>query len=113
MHDVRVQITSLIMTNRLKNFPKALLQKPRVTNYCKYKFHSSNIFSDQFLRKPNHDNVSIQNKNLKGFWKSCLTVLSSIALLKRSFTRANQKPFIVFYEQRTLTGYHEQIKSRK
>ena len=91
----------LIMTNRPKSFQnsstfetgqsdflKATLavlkvsfkkEKPRVLNYCKYKFYDNSIFREQFLTKVNHFTVSKQDNSFKGFQEKCLKVLNSMA----------------------------------
>ena len=69
-------------------------QKPRVLNYCNYKFFNDTLFRYQVLNKLINSNFQISNKGLKHFKDTCLSVVNTIALLKRKFIRANQATFI-------------------
>ena len=69
-------------------------KKPRVLNYCNYKFLNNTVFRDQLLNKLMNSNMQISDKDLKYFKETCLSVVNTIALLKSRFIRANQAPFI-------------------
>ena len=61
--------------------------KPKVINYC------NTLFRDQVLNKLRDSNLEINDKDLKNFKETCLSVINTIVLLKSRFIRANQAPF--------------------
>ena len=69
-------------------------QKSRVLNYRNYKFFNNTLFRDQVLNKLRNSNLQISDKDLKHFKETCLSIVNTIAPLKRRFIRANQAPFI-------------------
>ena len=88
---------SCTFETRLSDFHKMTLtvlksffakSKPIDLNYRNYKVFNNTLFRDQVLNK--QINLQINNKGLKPFKETCL----SAGLLKSSFVRANQAPFI-------------------
>ena len=69
-------------------------QKPRVLNYCNYKFFNNTLSRDQALNELRISNLQISNKDLKHFKETFLSVVNTTAPLKNRFIRANQAPFI-------------------
>ena len=81
----------MTLTVLKSSFPK---QKPRILNYCNYKFFNNTLFRDQVLHELINSNLQISDKDLKHFKETCLSVVNTIAPLKSRFIRANQAPFI-------------------
>ena len=95
-HNKLAQITGLsdfhkmTLTVLKSSFAK---QKSRVLIYCNYKFFNNTLFRDQVLNKLRNSNLQISDKDLKHFKETCLSVVNTIAPLKRRFIRVNQAPF--------------------
>ena len=81
----------MTLTVLKSSFPK---QKPRILNYCNYKFFNNTLFRDQVLHELINSNLQISDKDLKHFKETCLSAVNTIAPLKCRFIRANQAPFI-------------------
>ena len=80
----------MILTVLKSSFVK---QKTRVLIYRNDKFFNNTLFRDQILNKLRNSNLQISNKDLKHFKETCLSVVNTIAPLKRRFIRVNQAPF--------------------
>ena len=91
-------------------------QKPRVLNYCNYKFFKNSLFGDQVLSELSHSILQINNKDLKQFKETCLLIQNTIASLKSIFIRANQAHFVNKEIQRAVVvrsrRQNEFLKSR-
>ena len=69
-------------------------QKPWVLNYHNYKFFNNTLSGDQVLNKLRKSYLQINDKGLKHFKETCLSVANTIALLKSMFIRTYQATFI-------------------
>ena len=94
---------SCTLENGLSDFHKMTLtalkssfakQKPRILNYCNYKFSSKTLFRNQVLNNLINSNLQISDKGLKHFKETSMSVVNTIAPLKSRFIRANQAPFM-------------------
>ena len=65
-------------------------------------FTTTSSSENNFFSKLSNENLSKQDNSLERFQNTCLTVLNSIAPLKREFIRANQTPFMNKELQQTI-----------
>ena len=57
-------------------------QKPRVLNYCSYKFFTNTFFRDKVINKRRNSNLQLSDKDLKHFKETCLSVEINALLRK-------------------------------
>ena len=119
----------LIVTNRSRSFQSSCTSKlgsltsrkfgtfakpkPRVLNYCNYKFFNSALFRDQVLNKLRNSNLQISDKDLKRFKETFLSIVNTIAPLKSRFRQANQAPFINNGIQRVRSNLRKRFLKRR
>ena len=108
---------SFTFETKLSDFYKMMLtvpnssfakQKPKVKNYCNYKFFNNTLFRDQVFNKLRYSNLQINDKGLKNFKETCLTVINTIALLKSKSSKSG-----TLHKQRNSTGCYAQVKTKK